>query len=199
MLAKKDEGLKATTLNLYNSAIRFFYRNVLHILWDDITVPRMILEHKLPTVLTNDEIDRLLEAVTISNTKLCLQRCILPECVFLKSSICIMMIFPAQICRFTSGTRRTGWIVTQSFPSGVWISLHNTGLRKDVPVEFCFLINSPVIYLTVSTLEQVMRRAVSDAKTSTEKQLRTVCVIVLHTSDGTGSRTAEYSGSAGTP
>ena len=63
LLAKKDEGLKATTLNLYNSAIRFFYRNVLHILWDDITVPRMILEHKLPTVLTIDEIDRLLGAV----------------------------------------------------------------------------------------------------------------------------------------
>lgn len=46
LLAKIDEGLKATTLNLYNSAIRFFYRNVLHILWDDIMVPRMILEHK---------------------------------------------------------------------------------------------------------------------------------------------------------
>ena len=63
MPAKKEEGLKATTLNLYNSAIRFFYRNVLHILWDDITVPRMILEHKLPTVLTASEIDRLLSAV----------------------------------------------------------------------------------------------------------------------------------------
>ena len=63
LLAKKEEGLKATTLNLYNSAIRFFYRNVLHILWDDITVPRMIREHKLPTVLTVHEIHRLLEAV----------------------------------------------------------------------------------------------------------------------------------------
>ncbi len=62
LLAKKDEGLKATALNLYNSAIRFFYRNVLHILWDDITVPRMITEHKLPTVLTIDEVDRLLDA-----------------------------------------------------------------------------------------------------------------------------------------
>jgi integrase/recombinase XerD len=38
LLAKKDDGLKATTLNLYNSAIRFFYRNVLHILWDAVTV-----------------------------------------------------------------------------------------------------------------------------------------------------------------
>ena len=54
MLAQKEEVLKATTLNLYNSAIRFFYRNVLHM--DDITVPRMILEHKLPTILTVDDI-----------------------------------------------------------------------------------------------------------------------------------------------
>ena len=63
LLAKKDGGLKATTLNLYNSAIRFFYRNVLNILWDDIMVPRMIQEHKLPIVLTADEIDHLLDAV----------------------------------------------------------------------------------------------------------------------------------------
>ena len=138
LLAKKDEGLKATTLNLYNSAIRFFYRNVLHILWDDITIPRMILEHKLPTVLTIDEIDRLLDAVD-------LQPCILPECVFPKSSICIMMIFPAQRCRSMSGIQKTGWTAIRSFPSGVWISLHNTGLRKDGPVESCSLISSPVI------------------------------------------------------
>ena len=31
LIAKKDDGLRATTLNLYNSAIRFFYRNVLHV------------------------------------------------------------------------------------------------------------------------------------------------------------------------
>lgn len=62
ILAKKKEGLKSTTLNLYNSAIRFFYRNVLHILWDDITVPRMIIDHKLPTVLTPEEVDQLLNA-----------------------------------------------------------------------------------------------------------------------------------------
>ena len=52
LLARKDDGLKAISLNLYNSAIRFFYRNVLHVLWDDITVPRMMIEHKLPTVLS---------------------------------------------------------------------------------------------------------------------------------------------------
>lgn len=62
LLAKKEEGLKASTLNLYNSAIRFFYRNVLLILWDDIRIPRMIREHKLPVVLTLDEVNRLLDA-----------------------------------------------------------------------------------------------------------------------------------------
>ena len=62
LLEKKDAGLKASTLNLYNSSIRFFFRNVLHILWDDVTVPRMILDHKLPTILSLDEINRLLDA-----------------------------------------------------------------------------------------------------------------------------------------
>lgn len=62
LLEKKDEGLKATTLNLYNSSIRFFYRNVLHILWDDTIVPRMIKEHKLPVVLSAEQIERLLDA-----------------------------------------------------------------------------------------------------------------------------------------
>ena len=63
LLAKKDSGLKSPTLNLYNSALHFSYRNVLHILWDDTIVPRMIIERKLPAVLTSDEIDRLLDAV----------------------------------------------------------------------------------------------------------------------------------------
>ena len=62
LLAKKKEGLKSTTLNLYDSAIRFFNRNVLHILWNDTTVPRMIIDHKLPTVLTPEEVDQLLDA-----------------------------------------------------------------------------------------------------------------------------------------
>lgn len=62
ILSKKKEGLKFTTLNLYNSAIRFFYHNVLHILWNDTTVPRMIIDHKLPAVLTPEEVDQLFDA-----------------------------------------------------------------------------------------------------------------------------------------
>ena len=145
MLAKKEEGLKATTLNLYNSAIRFFYRNVLHILWDDITVPRMILEHKLPTVLTNDEIDRLLEAVDDIKYK----------AMFATMYSSGMRVSEVIHLHYDDISRsnmqihvrdtKTGWTGIPFFPNVVWISLHNTGLRKVVHVESCFLINSPVI------------------------------------------------------
>lgn len=60
LLSKKDQGLKASTLNLYNSSIRFFFRYVLRIPWDDILIPRMLLERSLPVVLTFDEVERIL-------------------------------------------------------------------------------------------------------------------------------------------
>ena len=79
--------------------------------------------------------------------------CRFPDKTFLSSFISlfpikltfIMMIFPVQICRSMSEIRRTGWTAIQFFLNGVWISLHNTGLRKDVPVGSCFLINLLVI------------------------------------------------------
>ena len=33
LLAKKEEGLKAKTLNLYNFAMRFFFLNFFHFIW----------------------------------------------------------------------------------------------------------------------------------------------------------------------
>ena len=47
LLAKKEEGLRATTLNLYNSAIRFFYRNVLHLSLIHISYSRKIILGKI--------------------------------------------------------------------------------------------------------------------------------------------------------
>lgn len=163
LLAKKDEGLKATTLNLYNSSIRFFYRNVLHILWDDITVPRMILEHKLPTVLTTDEIDRLLEATT--NLK-----------------------YKAMFATMYSSGLRVSEVIHLHYEdisrTNMQIHVRNTKNRMDrytilskrnldLLTEYWFKMGKPrnILfpnkftgqYLTVSTLEQVMRRSASDA------------------------------------
>ena len=83
--------------------------------------------------------------LTISNIRLCLQSCILRAWGFLKWSIFIMMTSHVQICRSMSGMRKTGWTAIPSSPSVAWISLHNTGLRKVVPVASCFRINLPVI------------------------------------------------------
>lgn len=164
LLAKKEEGLKATTLNLYNSAIRFFYRNVLHILWDDITVPRMILEHKLPTVLTPSEIDCLLDAV---------------DDIKYKAMFAVM---------YSSGMRVSEVIhlhYDDISRSNMQIHVRDTKNRMDCytilskrcldiltqywfekgrPRDILFPNKFTGNYLTVSTLEQVMRRAVADAE-----------------------------------
>lgn len=62
ILLKKEEGLKPRTLNLYNSSIHFFFRFVLRIFWDDSLIPRMKLDHPLPTILTLEKVEQLLAA-----------------------------------------------------------------------------------------------------------------------------------------
>lgn len=168
LLEKKDTGIKATTLNLYNSAIRFFYRNVLHILWDDITVPRMILDHKLPTVLSIEEIDRLLDAT---------------------DDIKYRAIFATM---YSSGMRVSEVLHLHYHDiSRTYMQIHvrQTKNRQDrytilsernlqILTEYWFACGKPMDilfpnkftkgYLTVATIEQVMRRAIADAEISTK-------------------------------
>lgn len=61
ILNKRRTGKKASTCNGYNSAISFLYKHVLHIPWDQDTVPRMKLDKKLPEVLTLQEIEKLID------------------------------------------------------------------------------------------------------------------------------------------
>lgn len=168
LLEKKDTGIKATTLNLYNSAIRFFYRNVLHILWDDITVPRMILDHKLPTVLSIEEIDRLLDAT---------------------DDIKYRAIFSTM---YSSGMRVSEVLHLHYHDisrTNMQIHVRETKNRQDrytilsernlqILTEYWFACGKPMDilfpnkftkgYLTVATIEQVMRRAIADAGISTK-------------------------------
>lgn len=163
LLFKKENGLKATTLNLYNAAIRFFYRNVLHILWDDITVPRMIIEHTIPTVLSVEEIERLLNAT---------------DDIKYKAMFATM---------YSSGVRVSEVIhlhYDDISRTNMQIHVRNTKNRMDrytilsernldILTEYWFQKGRPKgilfpnqftgQYLTVSTLEQVMRRSVTAA------------------------------------
>ena len=153
LLAKKEEGLKATTLNLYNSAIRFFYRNVLHILWDDITVPRMILEHKLPTILTVDDIKYKAMFATMYSSGMRVSEVI--HLHYDDISRTNMQIHVRdtknRMDRYTILSKRCLDILTQ-----YWF-------EKGRPRGILFPNKFTGDYLTVNTLEQVMRRAVSDA------------------------------------
>ena len=175
LLAKKDEGLKATTLNLYNSAIRFFYRNVLHILWDDITVPRMITEHKLPTVLTACEVDWLLDATDDLKYKAMFATMYssglrVSEVIHLHYddiSRTNMQIHVRdtknRMDRYTILSKRNLDLLTE-----YWF-------QKGRPKGILFPNKFTGGYLTVSTLEQVMRRSVAGAglpKAATPHSLR---------------------------
>lgn len=186
LLAKKEEGLKATTLNLYNSAIRFFYRNVLHILWDDITVPRMILEHKLPTILTVDDIKCKAMFVTMYSSGMRISEVI--HLHYDDISRTNMQIHVQdtknRMDRYTILSKRCLDILTQ-----YWF-------EKGRPRGILFPNKFTGDYLTVNTLEQVMRRAVSDAglpKKATPHCLRHSFTAHLMEQ---GDRTAKYSGAA---
>ncbi len=59
----KQKNIASTTLNHYNSAIHFFFRRVLHKPWDDDVIPRMKEDYHLPTILSLEEINHLLDCV----------------------------------------------------------------------------------------------------------------------------------------
>ena len=154
----------ATTLNLYNSAIRFFYRNVLHILWDDIMVPRMIQDHQLPKVLNLDEIERLLDATDDIKYKAMLSTMYssglrVSEVIHLHYndiSRTNMQIHVRntknRMDRYTILSERNLSLLTQ-----YWF-------QKGKPCEILFPNKFTGGYLTVSTIEQVMRRSVATAE-----------------------------------
>lgn len=61
---KRLSGILPETYNHYHSGIRFFYKKVLKMNWDDDDIPRMKRDRKLPTVLTKAEISSILDATT---------------------------------------------------------------------------------------------------------------------------------------
>ncbi len=58
---KRLNGLAPQTYNHYHSSIRFFYKRVLKINWDEEDIPRMKLDRSLPTVLSRDEMQSIID------------------------------------------------------------------------------------------------------------------------------------------
>ena len=59
---KRLEGISPETHNHYRASIKFLYKRVLKITWDDEEVPAMKRERNLPTVLTPWEINAIIDA-----------------------------------------------------------------------------------------------------------------------------------------
>ena len=61
LTAKRLGGLAPETYNHYYSSIRFFYKRVLKMNWEDEDFPRMKLDRSLPTVLTREEMSAVID------------------------------------------------------------------------------------------------------------------------------------------
>ena len=59
---KRLESISPETHNHYRASIKFLYKRVLKIAWDDEEVPAMKRERNLPTVLTPQEINAIIDA-----------------------------------------------------------------------------------------------------------------------------------------
>ena len=62
LTGKRLEGRSPETHNHYRSAIKFFYKRVLKMHWDDDNIPAMKRERTLPTVLTHQEMNAIIDA-----------------------------------------------------------------------------------------------------------------------------------------
>lgn len=61
---KRLSGVSPETYNHYHSGIRFFYKKVLKMNWDDDDIPRMKRDRKLPAVLTKSQVTAILDATS---------------------------------------------------------------------------------------------------------------------------------------
>lgn len=64
LTAKRLAGIMPETYNHYYAALRFMYKRVLKINWNEDDIPRMRRDRSLPTILEKEEIDAILEVTT---------------------------------------------------------------------------------------------------------------------------------------
>ena len=62
LTSKRLAGIMPETYNHYYGAIRFMYKRVLKINWNEDDLPRMKRDRSLPTVLSREEVNAILDA-----------------------------------------------------------------------------------------------------------------------------------------
>lgn len=57
---KDNESKKASTINVYTAAIRFFFEYTLGYVWDPKKIPKMKRDRQLPVILTREQVNALI-------------------------------------------------------------------------------------------------------------------------------------------
>lgn len=60
---KDNENKKASTINVYTAAIRFFFEYTLGYVWDSKKIPKMKRDRKLPVILTREQVNMLIDSM----------------------------------------------------------------------------------------------------------------------------------------
>jgi len=60
---KDHENKKASTINVYTAAIRFFFEYTLGYVWDSKKIPKMKRDRKLPVILTREQVNMLIDSM----------------------------------------------------------------------------------------------------------------------------------------
>ena len=60
---KDNESKKASTINVYTAAIRFFFEYTLGYVWDPKKIPKMKCDRQLPVILTREQVGLLIDSM----------------------------------------------------------------------------------------------------------------------------------------
>ena len=164
ILFKRSNGIAAATCNLYNSSIRFLYRHVLHISWEQDIVPRMKLDTKLPSVLSLEEVETLIDTATHIRNKAIIALLYssglrVGELTHLRASD--VYASRMQVYIPESKNHRDRWTILSTRALELL-----TAYWKSYPMKRdCFFVSTkyPYLPLTVNGVESMLRAVARDA------------------------------------
>lgn len=159
----QKEGRTPATLNNKNASMVFFFKRVLRKPWDDELVPRAINEHPLPRVLSHMEVQRLLDATDDLKYK----------AMFAVMYSSGLRVSEAVHLRYDDISRSKMHIYVRETKTRMDRYAILSKRTLDILTEYWFTCGRPmeVLFpnkftgnvLTVSSVEQVMRRSASAA------------------------------------
>lgn len=139
------------TYNHYYSAIRFMYKRILKLYWDEDEISRMKRDRALPVILSKDEINSILDATKNLKHKAIIATMYSGGLRVSEVVLCTMTIYPEAISLFIYAIPKIEEIDIPFLLTVHWIYLQNTGFNAVNQGIYCFQVNG----LTITLIFQV--------------------------------------------